>query len=331
MKVLIAGGAGYIGSTIASACLDAGITPVIVDNLQTGIRDFVEDRIFYKGDIADRDLIDEVFKDHPDLYAVVLCAALINVPDSIVDPVSYYHGNVSKCLAFVSHLIRNGCDRLIFSSSASIYGSGAQAELNEDSAIVPMSPYARTKAFFEFILQDIVVAEPLRVLSLRYFNPIGADPKMRTGLQLRYPSHALGKMIEALGSCRAFEITGTDYPTRDGSGVRDYVHVWDLAEAHVLSLSKFDSVFAGERRYEAINLGAGSGVTVYELVNAFNEVASAPIEFIETARRPGDIAGAYTTNEKAFDLLGWKPKLTLADGIRDALKWYEMKWKSSND
>ncbi len=325
MKVLIAGGAGYIGSTIASACLDAGITPVIVDNLLTGRREFTTGRIFYEGDIDDGVLIDEVFSVHPDIEAVVHCAARISVPDSVSHPIDYYTDNVSKSLSFASHLIRNGCSRLIFSSSASIYESEDTPEVNEGSVIHPLSPYARTKAICESMFEDIANAEDLRVLSLRYFNPIGADPRMRTGLQSPHPSHALGKMIEAMETETPFEITGTDYPTRDGTGIRDYLHVWDLAQAHVLSLERFDGILSSERRFEVINLGTGRGITVRELLEAFNDVVPAPITAVEVARRPGDTAGAYSSNDKARSLLGWMPNLSLVDGIRDSLKWSEVR------
>src|ERR1039458_2089541 len=161
LKVLIAGGAGYIGSTIASACHDLGITPVIIDNLVTGRREFAQNRTFFEGDIENRSLIDEVFKEHPDIHAVILCAALINIPDSVIDPISYYRANVSKSLSFVSHLIQNGCSRLIFSSSASIYRTGGIVEIDESAAIQPLSPYARTKAMCESMFEDIASAGPL--------------------------------------------------------------------------------------------------------------------------------------------------------------------------
>ena len=274
MKVLIAGGAGYIGSTIASACADAGITPLILDNLVTGRREFAAGREFYEGDIADGQLVDRVFKEHPDIDAVIHCAALIVVPDSVADPVGYYRANVAKSLEFVAHLLRNRCERLMFSSSAAIYGAGADLTVDENSPIDPQSPYARTKAVCEAMFADIAAAQPIRVLSLRYFNPIGADPKMRTGLQLPKPTHALGKMMQAQEEGIPFEVTGTDYPTRDGSGIRDYIHVWDLATAHVAALGRFDALVASADAYTAINLGTGAGTTVRELLEAFNDVAT---------------------------------------------------------
>ncbi|MFF4649476.1 NAD-dependent epimerase/dehydratase family protein [Streptomyces sp. NPDC001380] len=191
MKVLISGGAGYIGSTVASACLDAGITPVILDSLVTGRREFTEGRPFHQGDIADGPLVDRVFAEHPEIEAAVHCAALIVVPDSVGDPLGYYRANVAKSLDFVGHLVRNGCQKMIFSSSGSIYLPGEDLSVDEDSGIAPQSPYARTKAVCEGMFADIAATQPIRILSLRYFNPIGADPRMRTGLQLRRPGHAL--------------------------------------------------------------------------------------------------------------------------------------------
>ncbi len=318
MKVMIAGGAGYIGSTIAYACSDAGISTVILDSLVTGRREFAAGHAFYQGDIADGELIDRIFAEHPDIGAVIHCAALIVVPDSVADPVGYYRANVAKSLDFTAHLLRNSCPRLIFSSSAAIYRASEDLSVDEDSAIDPQSPYARTKAVSEAMLADIAAAEPIRVLSLRYFNPIGADPKMRTGLQLRRPTHALGKMIQAYDEGVPFQITGTDWPTRDGSGIRDYIHVWDLATAHVAALSRFDAL---PGPVAAINLGSGTGTTVRELLAAFNRVAGHPVEAVEAARRPGDVAGAYTRAGRAGRLLGWQAKYDITEGIRHSLQW----------
>ncbi len=320
MKVLITGGAGYIGSTIASACLDAGITPVLLDNLVTGRREFTRQREFYDGDIADGGLLDKIFAEHPDIEAAVHCAALIVVPDSVSDPVRYYQWNVAKSLEMLQHLIRNGCHRLLFSSSAAIYQASEGGSVDEDSPMVPLSPYGRTKAVCEGMFADIAAGTSLRVVSLRYFNPIGADPALRSGLQDQYPSHALGNLIQAHQAGETFQITGTDYPTRDGSGIRDYVHVWDLASAHVKALRSFDAVL-GRATSVAINLGTGTGTTVRELVAAFNSVVSPPVTAVDAPRRPGDAAGAYTRSDRARQLLGWEPAHSLADGIRDSLRW----------
>lgn len=320
MKVLITGGAGFIGSTVASACEDAGITPVILDSLVTGQRRFGRGRHFYEGDIADGAVLDKIFGEHPDIAAAVHCAALIVVPESALDPVRYYEANVAKSLELVRHLLRNGCSRLLFSSTGAFYQPGPDGSVDEDSPIAPESPYAQTKAVCEAMFADIAAGTPLRVVSLRYFNPIGADPKLRTGLQTRNPSHALGKLIEAYESGQPFQVTGTDYATRDGSGIRDYVHVWDLARAHLAALAAFDDIL-GDATSVAINLGTGTGTTVRELVAAFNSVVDDPVTTVDAPRRPGDVIGAFTRSDRAKRLLGWEPQYTVAEGIADSLRW----------
>ena len=323
MKVLVAGGAGFIGSTVASACLDAGIAPVLLDNLATGRREFTRGRIFYDGDIADGELIERLFAEHPDLAAVVHCAALIVVPDSVADPLRYYRENVGKSIEFIGHLVRNGCRRLVFSSSASIYLPGDDLAVDESSPLDAQSPYARTKVMVEEVLADATRAHDLRAISLRYFNPIGADPRLRSGLPTAEPSHALGRMISAAAAGTTFTITGTDWPTRDGSAIRDYVHVWDLARAHVAAIEGFDRVLppAGEDGYLAINLGTGRGTTVRELVAAFERVTGRALQVREGPPRPGDVIGSFTRTELARQLLDWKAERSLEDGVRDALAW----------
>ncbi|WP_025618396.1 UDP-glucose 4-epimerase GalE [Salinispora cortesiana] len=326
MKVLIAGGAGFIGSTIASACLDTGITPVILDNLSTGRAEFVKDRIFYRGDIADRSLIDRIFAEHPEIEAAVHCAALIVVPESVAHPLRYYQENVGKSIDFLSALVANECERFLFSSSAAIYQPGEDFAVDEASPISGTSPYAESKAMVERVLADAAHAYPLRVLSLRYFNPVGADPKMRTGLQVARPSHVLGKMIEAARTGAPFQVTGADWPTRDGSGIRDYVHVWDLAQAHVEALRRFDTVIDGSQRpYQVINLGTGNGTTVRELLDAFTAVLGRPIPTVTAPRRPGDSAGTYTRSDRARRLLEWEPTLSLKEGLQHSLSWAELR------
>jgi UDP-glucose 4-epimerase len=319
VKVLIAGGAGFIGSTVALACSDAGITPVILDSLVTGRAEFAEGYAFYPGDITDGPLIDKIFAEHSDIYAVIHAAALIVVPESVADPIMYYRANVTGSLEFAAHLIRNNCTRLIFSSSAAIYQANDDLTVDEDSPLNPQSPYARTKAMCETMFADIAAATPLRVLSLRYFNPIGADPEMRTGLQVPNPSHALGKIIQAISERTVFHVTGTDYPTRDGSGIRDYIHVWDLATAHVAALERFDVVVGSTQA--VLNIGTGRGTTVRELVTAVSRVTGTPVAAADAPARPGDVVGAYTRNDRARRMLDWEPRFGIEDGIRDSLRW----------
>ncbi|MDX6227098.1 MAG: UDP-glucose 4-epimerase [Frankiales bacterium] len=319
MKVLITGGAGFIGSTVATACLEADVTPVVLDDFSTGRPEFVAGRLSYEGDIADAAVLDRIFAEHPDIEATIHCAAKIVVPDSVSDPLAYYDNNVAKTFALVGHLLRLGCTRFLFSSSASIYAPGADLTVDEDSALAPGSPYARSKMVVELFLADVAVATGLRVLSLRYFNPIGADPKLRTGLQLAAPSHAVGKLLEAYQAGTPFHVTGVDYATRDGSAIRDYVHVWDLALAHVAALREMDRIVEPGSALP-INVGTGTGTTVRELVAAFRAIVG-DFQADEAPPRPGDVIGSYTRSDRAAALLGWKAERSLEDGLRDSLAW----------
>ena len=325
MKVLVTGGAGYIGSTVSSACADAGITPIVLDNLSNGSLEFVRDRVFYHGDIADADLLSQIFADHPDIDAVVHCAALATVESSVREPLRYYQENVAKTAALVKELLAHGCHRLIFSSSAAVYRAGGQSAIIESAELGASSPYGRTKIIAEQLFEDVSASTKLRVISLRYFNPIGADPRLRTGPQGGRGTHALGQMIHAYRHHADFQITGAGYATRDGTGVRDYVHVWDLALGHVAALRQFDTVVppGAGRHYEAINLGSGTGATVRELVAAFEEVVGQRLDVKEVSARAGDAAGAYACTDKARRLLDWRPTLDITDGIRAALDWAE--------
>lgn len=318
---MITGGAGFIGSTIASACIDAGHAPVVLDNFSTGVTAFVRNRAFYRGDIADAALLNRIFQAHPDITAVVHCAAHVVVPDSVANPLRYYRNNLSKAIDLVAHVSRLGCRRFIFSSSASIYAVSDDFSVDETSRVDPQSPYAHTKVMVEQVLADTAHAGSLGVLSLRYFNPIGADPTLRSGLQLAWPTHALGKLLEAHEQRTAFTITGTDWPTRDGSAIRDYIHVWDLARAHVSALERFDNVIATSSRYEVINVGTGRGTTVRELIGVFEEAIGARMKVVEGPRRPGDVVGAYTRVDRAHSMLGWTSQLTTSDAVLDAIAW----------
>ena len=321
MKVLITGGAGYIGSTIATACIEAGIEVVILDDLSTGRGDFGDGRNLYVGDIADADLLQLITTDHPDVDVVVHCAARIVVPESVADPLGYYDANVGKTIALLRNLAAVGISRVVFSSSAAVYLGNGGGGVDESAPVVPSSPYATTKAMVENVLADAAAAGSLRAIALRYFNPIGADPRLRTGLQNPKPSHALGKIMQADETGEPFAITGTDWPTRDGSGLRDYIHVWDLALAHVAAVVRFDDVATASEPYRVINVGTGDGVTVRELVAAFERVTDQQLPVVEAERRPGDQAGAFAIVDRAAELLHWKAEQSIEDGVRDALAW----------
>lgn len=315
MKVLIAGGAGYIGSTIASCCEDAGITPVILDDYSTGLRVFASRYAHYDGDIADEALIERILNEHPDIEALIHCAAKIVVPESVAEPLSYYGTNVGKAISLVDALSARGVTTVLFSSTAAMYEPDPDFMVSESSAINPGSPYAASKWMFERVLADAAAAGRIRATTLRYFNPIGADPQMRTGLQNPAPSHALGKMLTAHAAGETFHVTGTDWPTRDGSGLRDYIHVWDLARAHVLALQ------AQLGDYEVINLGTGTGTTVFELAEAVGVATGTPLSVGGAPRREGDAVGAAARIDKAAGVLGWAPELGVADGVRHSLEW----------
>jgi UDP-glucose 4-epimerase len=325
MKVLVTGGAGYIGSVTAKALEEAGHTPVILDSLLTGPPAFVRDRIFYEGDIANRALLRRIVEEHPDLDATIHMAARIVVPESVEQPYEYYRDNVAKSLELFDELDSLGRSRVLFSSSASLYALKDDFEVTEDDPLDPSSPYARTKRMMEEVLRDMAAATGLRAIILRYFNPIGSDPDLESGIYAREPSHVLGQLVMAArGQKDSFTITGTEHPTRDGTGIRDYIHVWDLARAHVRAVERFDEVIAAaEAPSVVINVGTGSGVTVRELIAAFEKVFGHEVPVTEAPPRPGDAVGAFANVDRSARLLGWHTELSLEEAIASALAWGE--------
>jgi UDP-glucose 4-epimerase len=323
MKILVTGGAGYIGSVTAKALEDAGHVPVILDSLLTGPRAFVRDRLFYEGEIGDRALVRRIVEEHPDLDATIHMAARIVVPESVEQPYEYYRHNVAQSLELFDELVALGKPRIVFSSSGSLYAFTDAFEVREGDALAPTSPYARTKQMIEEVLTDMSVATDLRAILLRYFNPIGSDPDLESGIYAREPSHVLGQlMLAAHGQKDAFTITGTDHPTRDGTGMRDYLHVWDLARAHVRTVEQFDEVLVEAGAPSVVlNLGRGDGVTVRELIEAFERVTGTSVPTREAPPRPGDAIGAFANVDRAHELLGWKTELSLDEAIASALAW----------
>src|SRR3954466_9124068 len=283
MKILVTGGAGYIGSPTGKALEAAGHVPIVLDSLLTGPQAFVRDRIFYEGDIADRDLVGRIVDEHPDLDATIHMAARIVVPESVVQPYEYYRDNVAKSLELFDQLEKLGKPRVLFSSSASLYAVKPDFEVTEDDPLAPGSPYARTKRMMEQVLEDMAVATDLRAIILRYFNPIGSDPDLESGIYAKEPSHVRGQLVMAArGQKDAFTITGTDNPTRDGTGIRDYIHVWYLAPPPPPAPARVDEVTAASGEPSVvINIGTGSGVTVRELVTAFENVFGSEVPIRE--------------------------------------------------
>ena len=325
MKILVTGGAGYLGSTTAKALEQAGHTPVILDSLLTGPRVFVKDRAFYEGDIADRELLRRVVADHPDIEATIHMAARIVVPESVEKPYEYYRDNVAKSLELFDELVALDRPRVLFSSSASLYATKDDFEVTEEDALDPQSPYATTKRMMEQVLEDMAAATGLRAIILRYFNPVGSDPDLESGIYAREPSHVIGQLVMAARGIKdAFTITGVEHPTRDGTGIRDYIHAWDLARAHVRAVEKFDDVLAAvDAPSTVINIGTGEGVTVRELVASFERVFGEKVPVREAPPRPGDAVGAFANVDKATRLLDWKTELSLDDAIASALAWGE--------
>ncbi|KQT93602.1 UDP-glucose 4-epimerase [Marmoricola sp. Leaf446] len=322
MKVLVTGGAGYIGSVTASALERAGHTPIVLDSLERGPRAFVRDRVFYEGDLADRALLRRVVEDHPDLTTAIHMGAYVSVPESMEQPALYYDNNVAKSLVLFDELSRSGVDRVVFSSSASVYATGPEPVVTETSPTGPQSPYARTKLMMEEVLADLTAATTLRGVVLRYFNPVGANPDLSSGVHAAEPSHVLGQLVMAANGTRPrFRLTGTDFETRDGTGLRDYIPVGDLAVAHVHAVERFDEVLDDGATTRVLNLGTGTGTTVRELVAAVEEVTGLTVPVEEAPRRPGDSAGACADPSLAHQLLGWRCETTLTEAIASALEW----------
>ena len=262
-------------------------------------------------------------EEHPDIGCTIHMAARIVVPESVEQPYEYYRDNVAKSLELFDQLVRLGKPRVVFSSSASLYATVDGFEVDESSPLDPPSPYARTKQVMEMALTDMAAATDLRAVILRYFNPIGSDPDLESGIYVREPSHVLGQLVMAAqGQKDAFTITGVDHPTRDGTGIRDYIHVWDLAQAHVVAVDRFDQVLgAVDAPSTIINVGTGSGVTVRELVRSFERVFGRSVPVKEAAPRPGDAVGAFANVDKAREVLGWTASLTVEEAIASALAW----------
>lgn len=307
MKVLVTGGAGYIGSAVAAACLDANILPVLLDDLSATAASAVFDQPvpFYRAAIDDATVVGQVFADHPDIAAVVHCAAWTSVPDSVADPLAYYRNNVSATLTFLQLLHRHGCTRVVFSSSAAVYRPDPLVD--ETTPLEPGSPYGHSKAMVEQVLADAAAAGQMRAVCLRYFNVIGSG---------RGRSDVVSRMVAAWRGGEPFTITGTSWPTRDGTGVRDYVHVRDVARAHVAALTRLDRL----PTFQPIDVGTGEGTTVRELVRAFEAVTGEALPHRDGSGRPGDVAGSVCRGGLAMWMLGWAPQLGVADGIRDALR-----------
>jgi len=324
MKILVTGGAGYIGSITCTALEQAGHSPVVLDSLVRGRREFARGRPFYEGDIGDRALIAQIVEEHPDLALTIHMAARISVPESVELPYTYYRDNIAKSLELFDELVTSGKPRIVFSFTAPLHDVSPDFEVTEESPLAPQSPYAKTKRVMEMALEDMAEVTDLRAIILRYFNPIGSDPDLRSGLYDRDPGNVIGQLLlAATGARDAFAITGTEHPTRDGTGLRDYIHVWDVALAHVAAVERFDDALERVGASTTImNIGTGEGVTVRELLATFEHVFAQKVPTREAPPRPGDAVGAYANVDKARELLGWSSQHTLSDAIASSLAWF---------
>lgn len=317
-RVLVVGGAGYIGSHTCMMLASRGYVPVVFDNLSNGHSEFVRWGEFEEGDIRDRSRLSEVFTKHkPD--AVLHFAALIEVGESLKNPVGFYDNNVVGALTLIAAAMEADVKAFVFSSTCATYGLPDRVPMDETHKQVPVNPYGRTKFIIEQALKDYATYTDLRSVILRYFNAAGADFEGRIGEWHTPETHAIPLAIEvALGRREGFKVFGDDYETRDGTCVRDYIHVLDLADAHVRAL---DYLLAGGDTVE-LNLGTGAGTTVKELLAAITEVSGKPFPVEYVGRREGDSTVLVANNDKAKTILGWEPQYTLEDIIRSAWNWH---------
>jgi len=302
VRILVTGGAGYIGSHTVQLLRRAGHQPVIFDNFSTGRPELVQAEEVIQADLADRRALREAFgRQH--FEAVLHFASLIQVGESFSDPQKYYQHNLVNSLNLLEAMLAAGVNKLIFSSSAAVYGLPRQIPITEDHPLEPANPYGQTKFFLEKIMQEYDRAYGLRSIALRYFNAAGADPEGRLGEMHEPETHLIPNILNfLLGRKGQLELFGTDFETPDGTAIRDYIHVTDLAEAHVLALERL----AAGGRSEALNLGTNRPTSVMEIIKKAEEVTGRKVAFSARPRRRGDVPVLLASKEKAAAALGWK-------------------------
>ena len=318
--ILVPGGAGFIGSHTVAALAAHGFETIVLDDLSNGHRDAVATGTFIEGSIADAALLRELFADHQ-IDAVIHFAAFIEAGESVKEPLSFYQNNMAGSLTLLSAMKEAGVQPIVFSSTAAVYGQQDEEEtLGETLQKAPINPYGESKWAVECMLRDCAAAHGTQAIALRYFNAAGADPDGRLGERHEPESHLIPLVLQAAAGIRKdIKIFGSDYPTADGTCIRDYIHVSDLAEAHVLAVKQLLSRNSNEGYYDAFNLGTGSGFSVREVIETAKAVTGIDFTVIEEARRPGDPARLVANADKAQEAFNWKPKYPdLADMIRHA-------------
>lgn len=328
MAILVTGGTGYIGSHTVVELLSVGAEVIIIDNLSNS-KELVVDRIekitgkrpkFIKCDLLDKDMLDKVFDTHPEIDSVIHFAGLKAVGESCKLPLLYYHNNITGTVNLLESMIAHKVNRIVFSSSATVYGSPKTVPIREDFPTSTTNPYGETKLMIERILKDTCAAYPeFSACVLRYFNPIGAHQSALIGEDPKgIPNNLLPYITKvAIGKLECLSVFGDDYDTHDGTGVRDYIHVVDLALAHLKAVDYTEKL----RGIDYINVGTGNGYSVLDIVKAFGEAWGEPIKYKIADRRPGDIAVCYADPTKAYEVLGWRAERDLRTMCEDSARW----------
>ena len=334
MKILVTGGAGFIGSHTVVELVAAGYEPIIVDNFQNSERSVLKglERILgrtvtcHQADCTDPGELDHIFAKEGRIGGAIHFAADKAVGESVAQPLKYYKNNVGSLLALIEAMGTHGVQSLVFSSSCTVYGEPEQLPVTEQSPVQPAaSPYGNTKQICEEVIRDCVAGgAALKALSLRYFNPIGAHPSAEIGeLPLGVPNNLVPFITQAAAGIRPqLSIFGHDYPTVDGTCIRDYIHVVDLAKAHVRALAVLDAKAAGPF-YDFVNLGTGTGASVLQVVNAFEKTTGVKVNYRLVDRRPGDVVQIYASVDKSAQILGWETELSLEQALQDAWRWQQ--------
>jgi UDP-glucose 4-epimerase len=319
-NVLVTGGAGYIGSHAILALKDAGWQAIVIDNLVTGFRWAVPDDVpFEQGDVGDDSRVQEIIAKH-NIGAILHFAGSVVVPESVTDPLKYYRNNTANSRSLIDSAISAGVKHFIFSSTAATYGIPDTTSVTEETPTVPINPYGMSKLMTEYMLRDVAAAHDFNYCALRYFNVAGADPDGRTGQSTAGATHLIKVAVEAaLGKRAGVSVFGTDFATEDGTGVRDYIHVSDLAAAHVMAL---EALIADPARCHTLNAGYGHGYSVLQVLDAIDRVTNQKIERKLEPRRAGDPDALISNNSAIIERLGWKPRYADLDMIvSHALAW----------
>jgi len=321
MTVLVTGGAGYIGSHMVLALVEAGESVVVIDNLSTGFSAFLPEGVpLFIGDAGDENLVEGVIEQHQ-IESIIHFAGSVVVPDSMRDPLGYYRNNTFTTRNLLNAAVKRGINRFIFSSTAAVYGNADQVPVTEIAPTRPLSPYGFSKLMTEIMLHDVASAHGMKYVVLRYFNVAGADPQCRVGLATAGATHLLKIAVEAATGQRAkIDVFGTDYPTADGSCIRDFIHVSDLAQAHRSALHHL----RGDGDSVTLNCGYGRGYSVLETIEAVRRISGHNFAIQHAARRPGDIMTMVADTSRMRALLDWTPQYDNLDTIAThALAWEE--------